>query len=173
MSSNDISEVINSEPNVTQFVKPSVLIPSVFPKDSVKSDSAEIRRKRTAASIQAAKDLAWSPLRTLLMNSVILYMSGTQLNIISVIISILFITQPLYAIFSVGSVFAHVKQQGVHKTQLQAIFITLQLLSMFIALFKAYWMGLLPTRPSDWLSLLPPPSAAAVVGRMTVFPPLG
>ncbi len=63
---------------------------------------------------------------------------------------------PIKAIASTNQTFQQFeKEEGVDLRLPKLIFISLQIVSLLMALYKTYTMGLLPATSADWASYLP------------------
>ena len=115
------------------------------------------KEKQRAAAIiqkkgQMAMGLATSPGRSLMMNAFMMYMSGSNLNMWTISTLGMAIMTPLKSLFGINSQFAKFEDSD-GKVNLQTpkmIFLVLNLIWLFIGLYKMSKMRLLPTYSSDW-----------------------
>ena len=105
--------------------------------ESVVSVDAEL-----AAKQRQVMGIAYSPGKSLLTTAFMLYMSGTSIQIFSIMTTGMALINPLKAIASVDQTFG--KFEGVDTKLAKLIFIALQLLAVGIALYNCSRMGLLP-----------------------------
>jgi hypothetical protein len=115
------------------------------------------KEKQRAAAIiqkkgQMAMGLATSPGRSIMMSAFMMYMSGSNLNIWSINTISMAIVTPLTALFGISKQFARFEDAD-GKVDLQMpkiIFVVLNLVWLFVGLYKMSNMRLLPTYSSDY-----------------------
>lgn len=113
------------------------------------SQKAALAAKQKAA----AMSLAMKPAQQIAMNSFMLYMSGSQLNVFSISITSMAILSPLTAMFQLDSTFAGLQSASAGTVDLQLpklIFLALNFAWLCIGLYKMSSMRLLPTTSADW-----------------------
>ncbi len=120
------------------------------------SEVSAKEKQRTAAILRkksnAAMGLATSPGRSLLMNSFMMYMSGSNLNMWSISVTGMSIMNPIIAILGLNKAFSKFEDQG-GKVDLQMpklVFCLLNLMWLGVGLYKMSKMRLLPTTSADW-----------------------
>mmetsp|Transcript_21804 Transcript_21804/g.32335 ORF Transcript_21804/g.32335 Transcript_21804/m.32335 type:complete len:199 (-) Transcript_21804:298-894(-) len=128
-------------------------------KNSSKTISSELstKEKQRAAQIikkksNAAMGLATSPGKSVLMNSFMMYMSGSNLNMMSISITSMSILNPIKSILGVNSLFSKFEDPS-GKVELQMpklVFILLNCVMLGVGLYKMSKMRLLPTTSADW-----------------------
>lgn len=101
-----------------------------------------------------AMAIAMKPGQQIAMQSFMLYMSGSQLNMFSINVTTSAIITPLTAIFTVDQTFRKLQQQDTDLTIPKLIFIALNLAFLGVGLYKMSSMRLLPTTSADWTSKL-------------------
>ena len=85
-----------------------------------------------------------------------LWMSGSSIQIFSIMMTGMSLINPLKAISGVKQTFAKFENdEGVDLKIPKIIFLSLQLLSVCLALYKCWTMGLLPVTSADWTNLIP------------------
>lgn len=110
--------------------------------------------KELAAKNKQVMAIAYSPFKNILTTGFMLWMSGSSIQIFSIMMTGMALYTPLAAISSVNKTFA--KFQGEVDVNIpKLIFLSLQLLALGIALYKCSTMGLLPVTAADWTSLVP------------------
>ena len=98
-----------------------------------------------------------------MMTAFMLWMSGSGVHIFSIMITFYAVYNPIKSAFTVNTAFARfedAKMGAAEKANLlmsKITFVGMNLLAMSGALYKMSTMGLLPTTPSDWVSLLAVP----------------
>jgi len=99
-------------------------------------------------------DIALQPIKQLPMNMIFAWMAGNSFSLMSIMIVVMLFMKPIQSIFSLGSAFASLEQEGVagniwlHKI----IYFLGNLTHLALALYKCQSMGLLPTYNSDWIA---------------------
>jgi hypothetical protein len=99
-------------------------------------------------------DIALQPIKQLPMNMILAWMAGNSFSLMSIMIVVMLFMKPIQSIFSLGSAFASLEQEGVagniwlHKI----IYLLGNLTHLALALYKCQSMGLLPTYNSDWIA---------------------
>lgn len=124
---------------------------------SKSSSQSELSEKQRAAAIikkksSAAMGLATSPAKSVLMQSFMMYMTGSNLNMMSISVTSMSILNPLKAILGINKQFAKFEDAS-GKVELQMpklIFTLLNLVWLAVGLYKMSKMRLLPTTSADW-----------------------
>ncbi|KAI8991330.1 hypothetical protein BDF20DRAFT_909124 [Mycotypha africana] len=113
--------------------------------------------------VKRAWDVAMGPAKSIPMNAIMIYMSGTSLQIFTVMVTAMLFFQPIKAIMSVQETFSRFESTGKAKTLPGAdlltpklTFIGLHLVTILMGIYKVNAMGLLPNTASDWLAFLHP-----------------
>ncbi|KAL1931554.1 hypothetical protein VTP01DRAFT_9697 [Rhizomucor pusillus] len=130
-------------------------------KGSTKSSRATSTQEAhddTALKIRRAWDVAWGPAKSIPMNAIMIYMTGTGVQIFSVMITAMLFFQPAKAIMSTRQTFERFETKNGAADLLvpKALYIGLHLLTILLGVYKVNAMGLLPTTTSDWLGFLQP-----------------
>lgn len=92
-----------------------------------------------------------------------MWMSGSGVQIFSIMMTFTGLLQPLKALAGSRALFARMADPGVDLSGPRALFCLVNLAGLCFALYKLDGMGLLPTHASDWMSKLPAPLAAEFV----------
>lgn len=101
-------------------------------------------------------NIAYGPGKNLLSTAFMLWMSGSSIQIFSIMMTGMALLNPIKAIFSVNDTFrAFEREDGVDLKLPKLIFLGLQLLSLAVGLYKCSTMGLLPLTSADWIGYLP------------------
>ena len=98
--------------------------------------------------------LAYGPGKQLFMTAFMLWMSGSHLNIFSIMMTGMALWSPVKSMISVGTVFSKFEDLGSKVVQAKMIFIALNGVGLAMGAYKLGNMGLLPLYSSDWISLL-------------------
>jgi hypothetical protein len=109
-----------------------------------------------AAKQRQVMSIAYGPGKSLLTTAFMLWMSGSSIQIFSIMMTGMSLINPLKAISSIGTTFkAYEKEEGLDLKLPKLIFLGLQLLSLGVAVYKCSTMGLLPLTSADWVSNIP------------------
>ena len=101
--------------------------------------------------------LAWSPGKSLLTTAFMLYMSGTSIQLFSIMTTGMALMTPAKAIAGIQDTFKEFKKEDNIDTRLpKLLYLGLQLLSLAVALYQCSRMGLLPVTSADWTAFIPP-----------------
>lgn len=109
--------------------------------------------------IQKAWQLAFQPAKSVPMNFVMSYMSGTSLQIIPIMTVLMLLSGPLKAIFGIRTAFKPFLDNKSISSQVKlamVVYILGQCALMFIAVRKLNQMRLIPYTRADWLPWEPP-----------------
>ncbi|EIW70656.1 hypothetical protein TREMEDRAFT_28776, partial [Tremella mesenterica DSM 1558] len=116
--------------------------------------SSDLRMKR-------AWELALSPAKSLPMQAIMLYFSGSGVQIFSLGIVFMLLTSPIKAVFNIFSAFEPFKtlppwgkpgqESYLPLTGPMVVYVICQALVLSLGLYKTSTMGVLPTSSSDWL----------------------
>ncbi|CAI5476946.1 unnamed protein product [Closterium sp. Yama58-4] len=100
--------------------------------------------------------LAQSPTKNLLMMAFMLWMAGSSVHIFSIGITFSILWQPISALRTINAAFEPFKDPKVDLVLPKMMYAAVNLFLLSIGLWKLNGLGLLPTRPADWISSLPP-----------------
>lgn len=107
-------------------------------------------------TMQKAWQISMEPLKSVPMNLVMSYMSGTSLQIIPIMTAAMLVSNPFKSILEVRSKFQHLinrdEEMLPQMVGAMVMFVVFQLILMGIGLHKLNSMGLFPTTSSDWLA---------------------
>eukprot|EP01041_Mallomonas_annulata_P004639 gene4639-9207_t len=117
--------------------------------------SAVALEKEIAAKQRQVMSIAYSPGKNLLMTGFMLWMSGSSIQIFSIMMTGMALVNPIIAVTNIGQTFSKFEGEGVNLLMPKAIFLALQGLAVGVALYKCSTMGLLPVTSADWTSYLP------------------
>ncbi|KAL3161505.1 hypothetical protein ABBQ32_010380 [Trebouxia sp. C0010 RCD-2024] len=93
-----------------------------------------------------------------------MWMSGNQIHLFSIMMLVTGIYQPLSTIFSVTQAIPQDQSGQLDLLKPRLVFCAIQLAGLAFALNKLQGMGLLPTNPSDYVSFLQLPVASEFAG---------
>jgi hypothetical protein len=109
-----------------------------------------------AAKQRQVNNIAYSPGKNLLTTAFMLWMSGSSIQIFSIMMTGMALWNPLKALFSLNEPFRPFeKDEGVDLKMPKLIFASLQILAFGVGLYKCSTMGLLPLTSADWVGYLP------------------
>lgn len=109
-----------------------------------------------AAKQRQAMTIAMSPGKNLFTTALMLWMSGSSIQIFSIMMTGMALWQPLKALATMNEPFRNLeKDEGVNLRNAKLIYVSLQLLALAVGLYKCSTMGLLPLTSVDWLNYLP------------------
>lgn len=115
------------------------------------------KREKNLKEMKVAK--AWEasnkPIQSMLSTFLMLFMSGSGLNIISIIITCMAMWTPITAFMSINSVFSQYEGEGISLIMPKLKYLGLNMILMLAGLYKFSVMGLLPVNAEDWISLVP------------------
>ncbi|SCV04680.1 LAME_0H20384g1_1 [Lachancea meyersii CBS 8951] len=113
----------------------------------------------SALVVQKAWQIAMQPAKTIPMNMIVSYMSGTSLQIISIMTAVMFVSNPIKSIVNIRRTFKSVSMNPEVKSQVlmaMVMYVVFQVALMAIGVHKLNSMGLIPNTKSDWLFLEQP-----------------
>lgn len=105
--------------------------------------------------VKKSWDVALAPVKSLPMQAVMSYFSGSSIQIFSILMAGSLFWGPLKVLLSHPlAVFAPLDDANTHDRLFlpKVVFIAGQVLSIALGLVKLQYMGLLPTTTSDWLA---------------------
>ncbi len=103
--------------------------------------------------------MAFSPLKSIPINGIMLYMSGNGVQIFSVMIVVMLIFNSSKSIMNALKDFDRLKSPEMDASSLYPptlVYILIQIGMFGMGVWKMNSMGLLPTATSDWLSFMEP-----------------
>jgi hypothetical protein len=112
--------------------------------------------QQLATKQRQVMSLAYSPGKGLLTTGFMLWMSGSSIQVFSIMMTGMALINPIKAIVGVNETFKKfANEEGVDTRLPKLIFIVLQILALAVGLYKTYTMNLLPVTSADWTSFLP------------------
>ncbi|KAA6419955.1 MAG: hypothetical protein FRX49_10145 [Trebouxia sp. A1-2] len=93
-----------------------------------------------------------------------MWMSGSQIHLFSIMMLVTGIYQPLSTLFSVNQAIPQDQTGQLELLKPRLVFCAIQIAGLIFALNKLQGMGLLPTNPSDYVSFLKAPVASEFAG---------
>lgn len=105
--------------------------------------------------------MATGPLKGLFSTAFMLWMSGSTIQIFSIMMTGMALINPIKAIFGTSQTFRGFNkpnappEEHIDLTLPKLIYISVQLLALGVGLYKCFTMGLLPITVADWSNILP------------------
>ncbi|CAI7932068.1 unnamed protein product [Closterium sp. NIES-54] len=109
------------------------------------------------------------------MMGFMLWMAGSTVHIFSIGITFSILWQPISALRTINAAFEPFKDPKVDVVLPKMMYAAVNLFLLSIGLWKLNGLGLLPTRPADWISSLPPrpvPEFSSAPCPFSLFPSL-
>lgn len=125
--------------------------------DASKDDSITTTdaNKELAARQRHVMNIAYGPGKSLLSTAFMLWMSGSSIQIFSIMATGMALMNPLKGIGGMTKTFARFEGEGIDLFMPKAIFLSLQILAFGVGVYKCSTMGLLPLTSADWTQYLP------------------
>lgn len=122
-----------------------------------KNDNANKSKEKDINGLQVQKawELALQPAKSIPMNMIMSYMSGTSLQIIPIMTALMLLSNPIKSVLNIRKTFRQVLgNDETYSRVIGAIFmyIVFQAVLMAIGVHKLNSMGLIPNTRSDWLA---------------------
>ena len=146
-----------SVPDPPGFV-PSSSLGQIEPLHRVGKDVKTLDVATRARKESALRQRAFDPAKQAGFMCVMLYMSGSQPSVFSIMMMVTCISSPIMALTNVTKMFPQDKQVDVIVPRL--IYVAIQIGQLLFAAYKLDAMGLLPTYASDWMSQMVAPKYA-------------
>ncbi|KAG9253238.1 uncharacterized protein F5Z01DRAFT_158377 [Emericellopsis atlantica] len=131
---------------------------SVVSNKSGKDAKVQPRQAKTPEEMDTLKlkkawEVALAPVKSLPMTAIMMYMSGSSLQIFSIMMVVMAFKNPLMGIVNTQQAFERFESPSVSGRLLQVklVYVVCQLVALAVGIWKVNQMGLLPTTRSDWL----------------------
>jgi len=118
------------------------------------SSTRQQRANNSELKVKKAWEVAKSPSKSIFMNLFMAWMSGTSLNIFSIMITLYSFINPVKAILGTQAIFSRFEDPAHNLILAKLIYIAINLFMVSVAIYKCWVLGLLPVTISDWVSLL-------------------
>lgn len=124
------------------------------------------KRKELDANykLQKAMEFAQQPFKQIAMMSFMMWMSGSSVQIFSIMMVAGGVYQPIMAILGINKTFQRFEDARIQLTLPKLVFLAAQTLALGVAAWKLNSLGLLPTHASDWVSYRKPPIPLEISG---------
>ena len=147
---------------IKRMLKPAINKPPGY-IETMDSETTENAAVVTAQAMVEAKQrqimqIAWSPGRGIFQTCFMLWMSGTSIQIFSIMTTGMALFNPLRAIAMTEETFKDFKAEDIGEMDVRLpklLFVALQLACLGAALYQCSRMGLLPMTSADWTSFIP------------------
>jgi hypothetical protein len=111
--------------------------------------------KELAAKQRQVMNIAYGPGKSIFSTAFMLWMSGSSIQIFSIMATGMALVNPIKGISQMNQMFQRYEGEGVDLFMPKAIFLALQVLSLGVGIYKCSTMGLLPLTSADWTQYLP------------------
>ena len=111
--------------------------------------------KELAAKQRQVMNIAYGPGKGIFTTAFMLYMSGSSIQIFSIMATGMALINPLKGIGQTNKLFERYEGEGVDLFMPKAIYLVLQILALGVGVYKCSTMGLLPLTSADWTQYLP------------------
>ncbi|WRT66376.1 uncharacterized protein IL334_003331 [Kwoniella shivajii] len=172
----------NSIPNPPGYLPPASSKQLSSKSAQIDSDAlVKQNKKATELKLRRAWDLALAPAKALPMQAVMLYFSGSGIQIFSLAMIFSLLTGPITAVFSIFRAFESLRPTSTPSSSLKSdeiaepsygplvlpmiAYVACQGLVLALGLYKCSTMGILPSGSGDWLHFetrLDPPEWSAI-----------
>ena len=92
------------------------------------------------------------------MTLFIMYMTGANLSIFTIMFTVSFAMTPFKAIFNVNKAFTNFDEKGINLLLPKLLYIAMNMVTVCLAAYKFSNMGIIPVLPADWAGLFTPRS---------------
>ncbi|CAO3608408.1 unnamed protein product [Mucor fragilis] len=156
--------------NSTKVANPVGYEPSTlqkYTKNERSNRQGNQDNNQVAIKMKRAWDVAMGPAKSIPMNAIMIYMSGTSLQIFTVMVTAMLFFNPVKAIMTTQQTFSRFEsditptstgkaQPKVDLMMPKLAFIGLHIVTILLGVYKVNAMGLLPNTASDWLAFIKP-----------------
>jgi ER membrane protein complex subunit 4 len=120
------------------------------------ADSTVSLNKQLQTKQKQVYSIAYGPAKNILTTGFMLWMSGSSIQIFSLMMTGMALWTPINAIASLNKTFSRYDgEAGIDLNIPKLIFISLQIFGLAIAIYKCSTMGLLPLTSADWTHYIP------------------
>ncbi|KAK9462407.1 uncharacterized protein V1516DRAFT_670178 [Lipomyces oligophaga] len=156
-----MSYVASSGTEVIKKVHSSVPDPAAFNRDVMLGKLKQGKEvvglslaQQDDLKVKKAWEIAMGPSKSLPMNAIMSWFSGSSLQIFSLTMTFMLFSNPVKAIAGISSTFTRFESEENSARILQAkfVFVIMQLATVAVGVWKMSSMGVLPTKRSDWLA---------------------
>jgi ER membrane protein complex subunit 4 len=123
-------------------------------------EDAALATRRREAEVALKQTQAWavakSPAAQVPMVCFMMWMSGSGVQIFSIMVTLTNVASPVRAMLGSAATFARFSEPAVDVLLPRLLFCAIHCVTLSVALYKLDKMGLLPTHASDWFPNAPP-----------------
>ena len=125
-------------------------------KQQVTEGTASAKRKRDMKSLKAQKasEISNRPLQGMIQTFLMLFLSGSGLNIFSIMFTCMAMWTPLKTFYNFRSAFAPYEEEGISLFVPKVKYLGLNMVTLLAGVYKFSVMGLLPVNAEDWISFV-------------------
>ena len=126
------------------------------------SDVVKVEREKQDQhnrKVRRIQDIQLGPVKSLPMMMFMMWMTGNDIHIFSIMMTGMAIYQPIQSLGQVGAIFKMFADDPALKGDVlrgKLIYAACCLAALCVGLAKLHWMGLLPTAAADWVDHNPP-----------------
>lgn len=120
---------------------------------SESEESGRRARDLTKVKQKKAWDMAKSPAKSIFFTMLMLWMSGSSINIFSIMMVGMALWTPLRSMFTFSSAFAPFASEKESLFAPKLLYLVLNGVIMLAGLYKFSVLGLIPTNAEDWINL--------------------
>lgn len=135
--------------------------PGFDPNLSREQGEGALASKKQGVSLKAKQDALFSkataPFKNILMLAFMMWMSGSQLHLFSIMTTMSGVYQPLSAILKSAEAFPPDPEGKLNTVMPRLVYCAVNGLGLAFAAYRINLMGLLPTHLSDWVSSIDAP----------------
>jgi hypothetical protein len=137
------AQVVVADPSRKQTSMSSSSSSSSSAATSVQQEQSPDRKLQIQRQLKEKKvwDLAKSPFKNLFVKVILLWLSGNQIHIFPIIITVMSLVEPLKSLMEVNKVFEPFARERIPTLLPTLVYILLNLVGLAIAMVKCYWLG--------------------------------
>mmetsp|Transcript_56340 Transcript_56340/g.82379 ORF Transcript_56340/g.82379 Transcript_56340/m.82379 type:complete len:175 (-) Transcript_56340:44-568(-) len=132
---------------------PPGLLKSAGELDEMKGKMRDTAKEKEL-KMKRAQEFAMAPFKNIAMQGFMMWMSGKQINIFSIMMTAMAFLNPIKAIMGIDQAFARFNDGTLDLTVPKLTFVAVNLLGVGTGVYKCATMGLLPTTAADWQGYL-------------------
>lgn len=143
-------------PGSSEFTPNKLPDPLGYTKNFVNAESSARNDKRQREILlKQASQVARSPMSNIVMQVFMMWMMGSNLHIFSIFMIYQMMSGPIKSMMNVQTAFSRFSSLGSEILFHKLTYIGINIALLCLGLWKLNGIGLLPTKPSDYVSLVP------------------